>query len=315
MHRSFARLAASIALGAWMLVACGGPGGGGGSIIPSGPSASSSPTSPVLVGSIEASGSREINIRVPSSLRSSTSRLVIDVVDPDGFYPFNVVLYLPSSTQAMASTAGPVFFAPGLEGLDRGLPSALDVGPSRLPLADDGSVERSATILPSCGGACLARSAPPSLTYVTIMIENALLATVDFELYAYVERYGQIDPAGRIDPNEPANNSLAGAPVIGAEGFYIGVIDRVLSTSGSSFVLDRDFVLFSHAGTIELAMLSVDDVLNTRMDIFDGEDGGLLTTLAVGESFFVLPGDYGVVRTTVSDPRLAVYGTYEVFYQ
>lgn len=314
MRTARARLVSFSVFVALFVTACGG--GGSGPVIPSGPSASSSFDSPVLTGTLAARETRQINVRIPSSLRSTSSRLVIDVVASSGDYPFNLVLYFPGASTPMASTAGPQFFAPGLEGLDRGLPSAAAQSDDRrpAPTANPG-VGRSQTGLPFCEGACLARSAPSSLAYVTIEVENVFNASTDFELYAYVERYGQIDSAGRVDANEPANNSLSGAAVVSTAESYIGLIDRVVGLSGGTFRTDEDYVQFAQGGTIELAMFAYPDVVNIRMDLFDGLDGSFLATLTPGDSFFVLSGDYGRVYTSGSDQRMAVYGPYEVFYR
>jgi len=270
---------------------------------------------PVLTTTIAPGETKSFTVVVPSWLRSISSRLVIDAVNRDqpSLYPFDIVLYDTDMETPLASTAGPFYFMPGLDGLGRGFsPQA-----SGSRLTQSGSwdedldlVERSVSIASECWGACVSRSAPQSLASVTVDVTNVLGSPVTLALYAVVETY----TAGglNLDLAEPANDSQSGAATVTATTVYQGLIDQVKAIVPIE-VLDEDWLWFSVSGNIKFDALPGFGTRH-RMGILSS-DGDVLHTLWPGDdAYFVLAGSYGRVRTDSQDPRLSVYGSYSVYF-
>src|SRR3989304_4266581 len=106
--------------------------------------------------------SRTIDVSVPSSLRGSDQRLVVEI-DDDDTYALDMVMFEANRTTPYASTSGGAFFAPGLTGLDRGF--------LQIAGLTGGIGSSSLRTLAQCPGPGIGRGATDSV--VRVRIHNA----------------------------------------------------------------------------------------------------------------------------------------------
>jgi hypothetical protein len=245
--------------------------------------ASSSPTDPVANVQLAAGQTRWIQVSVPSGLRGSDMRLVVEADDDVGFRQLDLVLY-SSSGSAIASTSGIAYFMPGLSGIGQG-----DIGPGASAARLE--VDRSVSVVGSCFGPCISRRADVSSVYVRITNDGTTNEVVPF--YAYAEPW--------IDEGETANDARSGAVPVSSAGFYRGAIERLG---------DIDWVRFSDSGTVYFderpgydsnLVMTLHDVVGNQFD-----------TIFPGESYVVFAGEYGRIASSSQSPRASTYGFYTV---
>lgn len=255
-------------------------------------SASSSFANPVGSIVVPEGASRLIDIQVPSSLRSSTQRLVVEV-DDQGTYRLDMVMFAADLTTPYASTSGGAFFAPALAGIGDGF--------LELPVGTRGVGTSGIRPLYLCFGPCIARFATESV--VRVRVTNAAgSGSLTLPVYAFVDDF--------LDEGEPANESVANADVVDSANGAAGVIE-VLG--------DRDYVAFPTTGTIAFNERSVgstqyDFEANLRLRIVDA-DLVEQVVLEPGATFAVQSGWYGIVFSDPAAPRATVGGAHYVFYE
>lgn len=235
--------------------------------------------------------SRTIDVQVPSSLRSSTQRLVVEI-DDEGTYRLDMVMYEPDRTTPYASTSGGAFFAPGLSGVG--------VGFLELPVGTREVSTSGIRPLPLCFGPCIARTATDSV--VRVRVTNAVgSGSLTLNVYAYVDDF--------LDLGEPSNDSVGNADVVDTSNGAAGVIE---------LLGDRDYVVFPTAGTIAFSERSVgttqyDFDANLRLRVVN-QDLVEQAVLMPGEDFGVQAGWIGIVFSDPASPRATVGGAHYVFY-
>lgn len=242
--------------------------------------------------SIPVGASRTVDVVVPSALRGSSRKLVVEVAD-GGTYALDMVMYESNRTTPYASTSGGAYFAPGLDGLGRGF---LQLATTSLGGLGTSSVAPG----PQCQGPCIAKIATDSV--VRVRVDNeAGLTTLDVDVYAYVD--------GFLDVGEPGNDTIANAEVVDTGTGAAGMIE---------LLGDRDYVAFPSAGLISFreAAQGIDPYVydaNLRLrivnDVLEQQ-----VVLVPGQDYFVQAGWYGIVYSDASDPRATVGGEHNVFY-
>jgi hypothetical protein len=230
---------------------------------------------------------RWIRVSIPSHLRGSNQRLVVEANDDGGRRQLDLVVYDSSGSTPLASTSGIAYFEPGLSGIGGG-----DIGPSA---TRDGEVERSVSVVGRCFGPCIARRAPTGLTQTYVRLTNRSNDSYTVPFLAWAEPF--------IDEGEPANDTRAGAVPVSRANPYRGAIE-VLG--------DVDYVRFTQVGRIAFSERPGYDT-NLVMQVFEA-DGRELTTLTPGQTVTVIDGDFAVVGSRAVAPRASVYGFYDVYY-
>ena len=235
--------------------------------------------------------SRTIDIAVPSALRSSTQRLVVEI-DDLGTYRLDMVMYESNRTTPYASTSGGAFFAPGLSGIGAGF--------LELPAGTRDVSTSGIRPLPLCFGPCIARTATDSV--VRVRVTNAVgSGSLTLSVYAYVDAF--------LDIDEPANESVATADMVDSGNGAAGVVE---------LLGDRDYVWFPTAGTIAFRERTVgsaqyDFEANLRLRIVNA-DLVEQAVLQPGQDYGVQAGWYGIVFSDPTAQRATVGGAHYVFY-
>lgn len=205
---------------------------------------------PVASGTLEAGESITFTATTSSSTANAGDLTYFEVTTQEDTSPIEIQVFNPDGSPYAFSTS-PEFFAP----LTTTVTAASFLTPSAIV------VEK------SCRGPCVLQAT--EVGTVEVVLRNDTNSALVYELYAYVDNYG--------DAGEPVNDDRTGATSLGAS-----------ETGALETVNDEDFFEVMQGGTLTLST-QTGVAIALRAEIIGST--GSVDTIGPDESFPVLTGD------------------------
>lgn len=208
---------------------------------------------PVASGTLEAGESITFTATTSSSTANAGDLTYFEVTTQEEPNPIEIQVFNPDGSPYAFSTS-PEFFAP----LTTAVSSASLLTPSAIV------VEK------SCRGPCVLHATEAGT--MEVVLRNDTNSAVEYELYAYVDNYG--------DAGEPVNDDRTGATNLSASDTG--------ETGALETVNDEDFFEVTQGGTLTLST-QTGVAIAVRAEVIGST--GPVDTIRPGESITVLTGD------------------------